>query len=155
MIRPAKGGFNLAEDLFSINEPNPTFDARNQYYRIWMWLVAQTKEAAVTGDWVRWRRCVVGLYTHAQSFFLDAEKKVIEEHLAKSEVLLRSMAENDRGGFAYSSAYEYDRRELEKELNTAERLIYDAMKARNMLLPQSTQGDGSFDINKILDEADL
>jgi hypothetical protein len=145
----------VSDDLLAVDSPNPTFDARNQYYRIWMWLVAQTKEASVSGDWRRWLRCVVGLYTHAQSFFHEDERLVIEKLLEDGEDLLVVMQQSDRGGAAYSASWDYNRRKFEKCLNDAERKIYDGMKARNMLLPQSSQGDGSFDVNKLLDEADL
>lgn len=143
----------LGEDFAA--EKGVVFDARNQYYRIWMWLVAQTKAAMISGDFERWRLSVVALFNHAQSFFTPEERKAIEERLVAARVAAEQLQGFNRRGSAFHEAFVVHRRACEAALNDAERLIYDAMKARNMLLPQSAGGGAGFDIEKVMREADL
>ena len=131
------------------------FDARNQYYKLWMWMLSQAKQASVMGDWVTWRRCLVSLYNHAQAFFSKDECEKILAELDASRVHYAAMTGNNRRSPEYQAAYAYHLELFENCLNRAERLIYDGMKRRNMLLPQSSGEAGEFSIDELLKQSDM
>lgn len=149
----------MAEDditkLPDEDSSSPIFDGRNQYYRIWMWCVAQAKDAAIRGEWDRWRRSIVSLYNHTQSFFTPEERKQIEDRVSKASTNLRFMRDYNRSNPAFRLAYYKHQDSFETNLNEAERLIYDAMRDKNMLLPRSAGDNGDFDIKSLLKESDL
>lgn len=140
------------------DEANPTaasFDARTQYYRLWMWYVAEAGKSAIMADHERWVRCVRQLYVHAYAFLNVKERDNIEKSLLVAEMALVDMNSNNRNDPVYRQLASNNRGELERKLYDAQALIYQGMKGHNMLLPQSSNDDQGLDFNKILKEGDM
>lgn len=132
-----------------------SFDARGQYYRLWMWYVAQTGAAAIEGDYSRWLRSVRQLYVHARSFLSDEERKAVEDSLSAAQKSFIGVVENDRPDAVYRMLANTNRQELEEKLLLAQSGIYDGMRRANMLIPEQSVDAGGLDIEKMFKEADL
>lgn len=132
-----------------------TFDARGQYYRLWMWYVAQAGQAAIVQDYPRWLRSTKQLYIHARAFLSKEERERIEAQLVLARAAFARMLDSSREGEAYRLVFLKNQGELEDAVEAAQAGVYEGMRRANMLLPESVKDEGGLDWEKAFREADL
>jgi hypothetical protein len=141
--------------VFDEVESKASFDARSQYYRLWMWYVAQAGGAAISGDQSLVARCIRQLFVHTYAFMSSDERSRVEGFLSSAESLLAEASSIERVDSSHRSLAALKRSSAERCLFDAQVSIYESMRGHNMLLPQSSKEEGGLDFSKLLKEGDM
>ena len=139
----------IKEDITEDQTKDPVFDARQQYYKLWLYCSHQVKQSAIIGDRELWLRCLNLLFNHVYALLDDEEKNIIDKELSEAGLLITGIQSFNRKDPAYQTLYRNKVLELEKVLLVIERDIYVAMNSHNMLLPKSNP-DEEFSVESIM-----
>jgi hypothetical protein len=129
------------DDETEDNHANPVFDARQQYYKLWLYCSGMVKQAAMAGDSSAWLRSLQLMFNHIYALLNDTEQKAIDKQLKEAvaaELVANTFNRRDPG---FQRAHIKKVQDLTSLLIQIERDIYVAMNNHNMLLPRQVSDD--------------